>query len=190
MPRKRSTRPPATIQPNYDGLVGDIAEMLAAARRASARAVNALMTATYWEIGRRIVEFEQGGAERAEYGSELLESLSTDLSAKFGRGFSRTNLQKYRQFYLAWPEKEICPTQPCKSILGKRPTVSGELITSDNPQIPQTVSGRSGLHTLHEMAARFPLSWSHYVLLLRVRSPEACDFYHTEACEEVGLFAN
>ncbi len=95
MPRKRTAlqRP---ILANYDGLVGDIAEMLAAARRASARAVNALMTATYWEIGRRIVEFEQRGAERAEYGEALLKRLSVDLAAQCGRGFSRRNLQSMR----------------------------------------------------------------------------------------------
>lgn len=61
---------------SYPGLVGDIGALLETARRASARAVNALMTATYWEIGRRIVEFEQGGKKRADYGVELLERLA------------------------------------------------------------------------------------------------------------------
>ena len=69
----------------YDGLIGGIAQLLETARHNAARTVNALMTATYWEIGRRIVEFEQRGAERAEYGEELLGKLSTDLRARFGR---------------------------------------------------------------------------------------------------------
>jgi hypothetical protein len=87
----------------YPGLLNDLSALLDSARRASARAVNALMTATYWEVGRRIVEFEQGGEKRAGYGLELLERLSADLTRRFGRGFSRQNLQYMRQFYLAFP---------------------------------------------------------------------------------------
>ncbi len=86
MPRKKASAK-VKDQDNYTHLVGGIAEILADARRAAARTVNALMTATYWEIGRRIVEFGKGGAERAEYGEKLLGRLSTDLSARFGRGF-------------------------------------------------------------------------------------------------------
>src|SRR5258705_7568328 len=114
MPGKRFSRSVA-IRPNYDGLVGGIAEILAAARRASARAVNALMTATYWEIGRRIVEFEQGGKERAEYGEELLLRLAADLTARFGPGFSRRNLQSMRLFYVAFPPHRILQTLSAKS---------------------------------------------------------------------------
>jgi predicted nuclease of restriction endonuclease-like (RecB) superfamily len=167
--------------------------MLAAARRASARAVNALMTATYWEIGRRIVEFEQGGAERAEYGTELLKRLSGDLTGRFGRGFGVVNLSQMKRFYLGWPlpnifqtpsEKsflEIRPTLSGKSGSEKRPTPSGELITDPLLENWRTVSANSPLDILRELAARFPLPWSHYVLLLRVRSAEARNFYHAEA---------
>jgi hypothetical protein len=66
---------------SYPGLVGSISELLEDARRASARTVNAFMTATYWEIGRRIVEFEQRGEKRAGYGEELLKRLAQDLSS-------------------------------------------------------------------------------------------------------------
>ncbi len=65
----------------YGGLIGGIAGLLEAARRTAARTINALMTATYWEIGRRIVEFEQGGEKRAEYGEGLLARLADDLTA-------------------------------------------------------------------------------------------------------------
>lgn len=71
-------KPPETLHPDvtdYSSLVGSTGELLEAAWRASARAVNALMTATYWEIGRRIVEFEQHGKQRAQYGERLLEKL-------------------------------------------------------------------------------------------------------------------
>jgi hypothetical protein len=87
----------------YDVILGEIARLLEQARRSAARSVNAIMAQSYWEIGRRIVEFEQGGVWRAEYGAELLKRLSEDLSSRFGRGFSRANLEYMRRFYQAWP---------------------------------------------------------------------------------------
>jgi len=73
------------------------------ARKYSARSVNAIMTHTYWEVGRRIVEHEQHGKKRAVYGEALIEGLALDLTGKFGRGFSQSNLWQMRDFYLAWP---------------------------------------------------------------------------------------
>ena len=72
---------------SYSSLLGGVSELLEAARRASARTVNAFMTATYWEVGRRIVEFEQGGAKRAGYGEQLLKRLASDLTARLGARF-------------------------------------------------------------------------------------------------------
>jgi len=94
----------------YGDLVGGIASVLEAARRASARAVNAVMTATYWEIGRRIVEYEQGGKERAEYGEAVLARLSDDLTSRYGRGFGVVNLSQMKKFYLISPAKPILQT--------------------------------------------------------------------------------
>ena len=71
----------------YGRIRTEIVELLHAARTTSVRSVNALMTATYWEIGRRIIEFEQGGVRRAEYGEELIKQLAGDLTRQFGRGF-------------------------------------------------------------------------------------------------------
>ena len=96
--------------PRYPALIKDLSGLLETARRSSARAINALMTATYWEIGRRIIEFEQRGETRAEYGAALLEKLSADLAGRFGRGFSRPNLQRFREFYLRFPLKQIRST--------------------------------------------------------------------------------
>ena len=80
----------------YGAIQAAIVLLLETARRAAARSVNAAMTATYWEIGRRIVEFEQGGADRATYGDTLIERLVKDLTQRFGRGFSRHNLTRLR----------------------------------------------------------------------------------------------
>lgn len=95
----------------YTSVHKNIVALLQSVRQATARTVNALITTTYWEIGRRIVEFEQGGADRAAYGEELIQRLANDLTSQFGRGFSRQNLQQMRGFYLAWPPAEqICQT--------------------------------------------------------------------------------
>jgi predicted nuclease of restriction endonuclease-like (RecB) superfamily len=149
---------------SYDPLLKDIVQLLEDARRYAARTVNAILTATYWEIGRRIVEFEQAGQSRAEYGASLLERLSGDLNLRFGRGFSVDNLESMRLFYLAYPSSGISGT------------VSRKL---DHKIKSETLSR---IFTFPELTSVFPLSWSHYVLLVRrSRSEEARSFYETEA---------
>jgi len=162
------------LSEEYDGLIGGIAELLEASRRIAARTVNALMTATYWEIGQRIVEFEQRGKKRAEYGEELLQRLAQDLTARFGRGFSYPNVNKFRQFYLAFPSQRILSTP---SIESTPPIVSTASIESQRKK-GQTSSGEV---PVPDLAARFPLPWSHYVRLLSTKSAAARRFYETEA---------
>ncbi len=187
---KPPAKTPAAPADAYPGLIGGIGTLLETARHASARAVNSLMTATYWEVGRRIVEFEQGGKKRAGYGEELLKRLAVDLTARFGRGFSYTNLKKYRQFALAYPVEKIGPTLSGQFPALKSPTVSGQSEAAENlPTVSvdlevlpaEIASTPSRLLTLAEVARAFPLPWSHYVLLMSARSPEARDFYHAEA---------
>ena len=103
------------VNANYASLIGTIRSLVETARHSAARSVNALMTATYWEIGRRIVEFEQRGEKRAGYGQELLKRLAGDLSAKFGRGFGVDNLELFRAFYLTFPPRQISGTLSRKS---------------------------------------------------------------------------
>ena len=145
-----------TTDPAYDDLHGAIVTLLLAARQQAARRVNALMTATYWEIGRRIVTLEQGGAERAAYGEALLERLARDLSTRFGRGFSATNLKQMRAFHLAWPAARI-------------------------GQTPSDKFARGGTEALARATERFPLPWSAYVALLAVKEAPARAFYEAEA---------
>lgn len=171
-PREKSTL--KSVPSEYGGLIGGIAELLEASRRNAARTVNALMTATYWEIGRRIVEFEQGGEKRAEYGEALLQRLAQDLSAKFGRGFSYPNVNKFRQFYLAFPSANILATPSIESTESILSTPSIEL----RRQKSQTPSGQLAARAL---SARFPLPWSAYVRLLSLKTDQARKFYETEA---------
>ncbi|MBI5297778.1 MAG: DUF1016 domain-containing protein [Chloroflexi bacterium] len=91
-------------------LVTDIQNILHTARTKSYAAVNFAMVEAYWQIGRRIVEEEQQGRGRAEYGAQLIKSLSKSLTDEFGKGFSITNLWNFRQFFLTFPENEILYT--------------------------------------------------------------------------------
>lgn len=187
MKKKASPPPAATLAPkSYDGLFVGIRELLDASRHATARVVNSLMTATYWDIGRRIVEHEQGGKKRAGYGDELLKRLAEDLTAQFGRGFSRPNLQRFRELFLCNPPDKICSTVSSKlaSTPSRQLTRGSDILQtpSAKSQILPTLSEESQPSlTLAQIAKAFPLPWSHYVLLLKARSPEAREFYHTEA---------
>ena len=88
----------------------DIKQILQQARNNAHSAVNSAMVAAYWLIGKRIVEEEQRGEVRAQYGKRILENLSISLSDEFGKGFSYANLRNFRQFYLTYPDQEICYT--------------------------------------------------------------------------------
>lgn len=87
-------------------LLGSLGELIRQARQRALRAVDAIQVQTCWEIGRHIVEFEQDGEARAEYGKKLLPSLASALSAEFGKGFDATNLRHMRAFYLAFPIRD------------------------------------------------------------------------------------
>ncbi len=154
------------ISKNYSNLFDNIAAILTEARTKVVREINKTQVLAYREIGREIVEFEQKGRLRAEYGEELLKKLSTDLSAKFGRGFSVDNLQLMRRFYLTYPDRfQIYETVSRKSKKSETP--------SSKSIIRQTSSDK-----FEPM-----LSWSHYCELLKVEEPLARSFYEQEAIQ-------
>jgi predicted nuclease of restriction endonuclease-like (RecB) superfamily len=152
------------IPENYNNIRAEIVELLKAARSTTIRNVNSIMTATYWEIGRRIVQSEQAGERRAEYGYALIQRLAKDLAASFGRGFGPRNLAQMRSFYLAWPQNKILQTPSAKS---------------STPALLNAI--QSSASAIQVLAQHFPLPWSAYVRLLSVKNPEARTFYETEA---------
>jgi predicted nuclease of restriction endonuclease-like (RecB) superfamily len=156
---KQSTKPPLKIE--FTPFVGGIVRLLEQARRHSARAVNSIMTATYWEVGRRIVEHELQNRQRAEYGKELLAKLASKLTVRFGKGFAKSNLYQMRSFYLEYADIFQTPS-------GKREYFS----------VQRKLSLK---YTFQELSKAFPLSWSHYVLLLSTKSDLAKRFYETKA---------
>lgn len=144
----------------YEAVFGEVSEIVEAARRSAVRSVNAVMTAAYWLIGKHVVELEQKGRSRAEYGQETVGRLATDLSARYGRGFSVRNIRLMRAFYRSWPIVQ---------------TPSAELGDEQNWQTPSAES------LLEALRSRFPLPWSAYVRLLSVRNERARAFYEAEA---------
>lgn len=99
-----------TTSPDNSGLIADVKELLENARNKAYTAVNTAMVEAYWHIGRRIVAEEQHGHEKAAYGEAVLKNLSVALTSELGKGFSYANLRNFRQFYLTYPNAEICYT--------------------------------------------------------------------------------
>lgn len=105
----------------YDRLIADIGALMFEARRKVASSVNTVMVDTYWHVGKYIVEYEQGGNEKAEYGSELLNRLSHDLRMRYGKGFSRSNVYNMRRLYVLFPKVQTLSGKSQSSI---KPTLS------------------------------------------------------------------
>ena len=146
-----------------------IKDILQSAREQSLRAVNSSMVAAYWYIGKEIIEEEQRGKRRAEYGKKVLQELAEKLVDDFGKGFSVSNLKLIRQFYLAYQDRVPAIRQ---SVIGELPQPVG--IT------PQNVIRHSTNSEFKGSVKGYELSWTHYVLLMRISRVEARNFYEME----------
>ncbi|MDO4289805.1 MAG: PDDEXK nuclease domain-containing protein [Eggerthellaceae bacterium] len=136
-------------------LCEDAFSIIEAGRKNAYRAVNVAMVYSYFELGRRIVEEEQNGSSRAGYGAKLLTRLAAALTERYGRGFSDTNLRQMRNFYLVYSEDEIQQT-----------------LSAEFAGLPKTQEGRV-----------FPLSWSHYLKLMRIKDIDERHFYEAETAK-------
>ena len=139
---------------NSDYIV-EIKELLKKARQKAYSAINYAMVEAYWLIGKRIVEEEQQGEKRAEYGKRILETVAEELTAEFGKGFSLRSIRDFRNFYLTFPE-----------LLSIRQTVSAE---SETSMLRTTFS---------------KLSWSHFQAVLRVTNEKARLYYLIESAQQ------
>jgi hypothetical protein len=145
---------------NYNSLLHRIANILVEARTKVVREINKAQVLAYWEIGREIVVFEQKGMVRAEYGEELIVSLTKDMTERFGKGFSERNLRNMRAFYLNFPIRQTVSAESIEKGKSQIPSGKSETV-SRKFTIPQTVSSE-----FEPM-----LSWSHYCELLKVEQP-------------------
>lgn len=154
-------------------LVNDLRSIVSKARSKAFAAVNYSLVERNWRIGQRIVEEEQNGASRAEYGKHVIEVASAALTEEFGKGFSYTNIANYKRFYLTFNNLQILQTVSEEFKKPKHQTLSDE--SSLLPQKDQTQSTQSELRLL---------PWSHYERLIRVEDKKAREWYAKEAFEQ------
>jgi len=171
--REINRRPPTTgdaASVAAETLFQRVAEIIDGARGRLARAVNSAMVEAYWETGREIVEIEQAGEPRADYGAQLIERLSRHMTERFGTGFSIRNLERMRQFYLAFADRT--------EVIDPRNVA----IDNDVQQIPPAL--RAELAPPVDRELSFALSWTHYRLLISIADPSTRSFYEAEAVRE------
>jgi predicted nuclease of restriction endonuclease-like (RecB) superfamily len=149
-----------------------VVELLQNARQQVLRTVNSTMVYTYFEIGRMIVEEEQNGKDRAEYGKQLLKGLSEQLTKEFGKGFSIDVLERIRKFYLIYSKSAtLLRILEIKN--------SATLSRNSDVEISQTLSAESLKY--ETMSSIFKLTWSHYSFLMRIDDENERRFYEIES---------
>ena len=169
-----------TISPrNYSSLLDRIADILVEARIKVVREINKAQVLAYWEIGREIVEFEQKGKSRGEYGEYLIKRLSKDMAPKFGKGVSPTNLKMMRLFYQTFPIRQTLSDESVQKQKFQTPSEKSEIV-SRKSSIQQTASGKFQMSRTLSDEFEPVLSWSHYCELLKVDEPLARSFYEQE----------
>lgn len=154
-------------------LVNDLRSIVSKARSKAFAAVNYSLVERNWRIGQRIVEEEQNGTSRAEYGKHVIEVASAALTKEFGKGFSYTNIANYKRFYLTFSDLQILQTVSEEFKKQKHQTLSDE--SSLLPQKGQTQPAQFELRLL---------PWSHYERLIRVEDKKAREWYAKEAFEQ------
>lgn len=167
---------------NENKLFSKIAEIVNSARTGIVRSVNIAMVHAYYNIGRYIVEDEQGGEQRAEYGKAILKDLSAKLTERFGRGFSVQNLEYMRSFFLVYSEIPISQT------------LFGILDESKNEEVEKSqtlsrISQEDVIQTVekNETVSRkldLNLTWSHYLILIKIENPDERRFYEIETAKQ------
>lgn len=147
--------------------ISDIKAIVYTAKQKAYQAADTYQVVSNWLVGRRIVEQEQHGQERAQYGKHIVELASETLTAEFGKGYSIVNIKSFRKFYLTFSDL----------LIGQTPSAQSE---NGQPIKGQTVSAEL------ELSKMLPsnLSWSHYERLMRIKNEDERDWYMREAAQE------
>ena len=177
----------------------DVAGIIEEARRFVGRTADLTMCVTYFEIGRMIVEEEQGGKARAEYGRGLLKELSAFLCERFGKGFSVGHLRNARQFFQAYAPS-ISQTMFAKlengEIRQKRQSTTALFDEENQPPIHQSMISELSKSSKNQLVMTddssknqsltdlFRVSWTHYLVLMRIKNPDERRFYEIEAAKQ------
>ena len=153
-------------------LVNDLRSIVSKARSKAFAAVNYSLVERNWRIGQRIVEQEQNGASRAEYGKHVIEVASAALTEEFGKGFSKTNIRSYRKFYLLFSD------------MGIQQAVPAELETQKQQAVPAIFTALLKEENQTHFTNLNILPWTHYERLIRVEDKQAREWYAKEAFEQ------
>jgi len=158
------------ISANNTSYIAEIKDILSSARNKAYYAINFAMVEAYWQIGRRIVEEEQHGKERADYGTYIVKILSKELTAEFGKGFSERSIWQFRQFYQMFPDFENVRT----------PLAQSQNIGNKQNVIMRTLPAHSELSSNLQK-----LNWAQIQRIMRVSNPEARTYYIKETAENM-----
>lgn len=164
--------------------VGDLKIIVSSAREYSYRAANLMQVVSNWLVGWRIVEQEQQGSKRAEYGKHVIELASKALTEEFGKGYSETNIRSFRRFYLEFKDIQIQQTVSAEfkeKIIQIQQTISAESDGGINP-LPIPLNGATEKNNIQILSSQ--LSWSHYERLMRVSDLQAREWYMKEAVSQ------
>jgi len=161
------------LQNNSLHYISEIKQILSAARQKAYSAVNSAMVEAYWLIGRRIVEEEQQGRERAEYGAFVIKTLSKELTVEFGKGFSERSILQYRQFYQMFPEITIPRA------------VLAELQNNDKQEFAIRREGLAEFKNAELSPYLSRLNWTQIQRIMRVSNPDARAYYIKETAENM-----
>lgn len=153
---------------SLEELITEVRELILSARRATSRSIDSIQVFTNFEIGRRIVEQQQKGLERAQYGKQIVKALSENLTEEFGRGFSHRNIDYMKKFFLTYKNRHshISQMESAKLKHNQYQTKLDIFKLKEKPQIS---------------SAEFTLSWSQYVFLMGIKNPDERSFYEIEA---------
>ena len=169
-----------SITTSEKALFERVAEIIEASRAQVSRSINTTTVHAYWFIGREIVEVQQEGKERAEYGEGLIKRLAQRLTERYGKGFSYPSVKRMKQFYLTYPKGSAIPQE---IDAGQKGSAAPSLFEP----APPSEKGSTAMSQLPPSTlVPFPslLSWTHYLTLLKVKDPRARAFYEIEAAKE------
>lgn len=173
-----------TIDQADTSFVGDLKIIVGSAREYSYRAANLMQVVSNWLVGWRIVEQEQQGSKRAEYGKHVIALASKALTEEFGKGYSETNIRSFRRFYLEFKDIQIQQTVSAEfreKIFQIQQTISAESDEKTNP-LPIPLKKTTEMENAQTLSAQ--LSWSHYERLMRVSDLQAREWYLKEAVSQ------
>jgi len=157
----------------------DICGLIASARATVARGVDLVQVHTNFEIGRRIVDQEQKGKDRAAYGQEVIKQLAERLTVEFGRGYSERSLELMRRFFLLYQGRLLPISQSLIAELGGATKAQSLIAKSATAEIAQSATGQ-----FIDPPRPFTLSWTHYIFLLGVKNPDERSFYEIESAAQ------